>query len=485
VYLQINFFEIKPGWHKNIPRLSYASLWLLLLAVSTAAQVTNVSTVKQNKPTPAILPVVSRMDTIKPITLAEAIDLSLKQASAFKNSQINEQIAAQDVRQAKAGFYPKIVAAPSVIYTTPSLGNPVTAGVDNGSLVALTSRPPSFLGANAVSEFQALINTSGELDTSGRLKATLKRNQSLLASARLGTEIAKRDLINAVQDAYFNLSLATLRRRGAEMNLNAAQDFENNTKLQLDAGEVAPVDLVRTRLQSSTRTDELEQAQTSESVAADSLRVLIGYDFTTPVATEDLLVQMPQDNEIETYAQTAIQTRPEFAQFETDRTAAEQHVKIAKSERRLQLTYSVSSGFISDSLKPRPVYNSLGLQATIGVTIPIFDKGASRAREAQARLKLQQAENNRQLAERQFAQAFFTSRKQAISARLRIRRLAASIRDAEANVAASQARYREGEAPITEITDASNTLVIQRQSLYQAIFDYQSARAKLLRAIGQ
>lgn len=487
--LRVRFFEIRPAAIKKTNRLRNALLWLFLSAISFAAQTVktapNPSTTNQTSAVSTNFSSRAQTDTTKPLTLAEAIDLSLKQASVFKAAQINERIAAEDVRQAKAGFYPKVVAAPTVIYTTPSLGNTITAGVTNGNLVAVTSRPPSFLGANAVSEFQALINTSGEIDTSGKLKATLRRSQALLESARLGSEIARRDLINAVEDAYFNLALATLRRRGAENNLKAAREFENYEKLQLEAGEVAPVDLTRARLQSSTRNDELEQAKTNESVVADALRVFIGYDFTTPLATEDLLLRLPQDNEIENYAQTAIQTRPEFAQFEADRSAAEQDVKIAQSERRPQITYSVGSGFISDSLRPNRIYNSLGVQATIGVMIPLFDKGASRSRQTQARLRLQQAGNNRQLAERQFVQSFFTARTQAISARSRIRQLAASITDAESNVAASLARYRAGEAPITEVTDANNTLVAQRQALYQAIFDYQSARAKLLRAVGQ
>lgn len=441
---------------KKEAKVTLIAVLLLLFASLVSAQTST--------PTNSLPVAPATIDQTRPLTLKEAIDLALNQASAFKSAQINEQIAAEDVRQAKAGFYPKIVAAPTVIYTTPSLGKTVTAGVTDGNLVAVTERPPSFLGANAVSEFQALVNTSGEIDTSGKLKATLRRNQALLESARLGSEVARRDLINAVQDAYLNLALTTLKRRGAEANLKAAQDFEGYQKLQLDAGEIAPVDLTRARLQSSTRADELEQAKTAESVAADSLRVLIGYDFTTPVAAEDLLVQMPVNNEIENYAQTAVNTRPEFAQFEADRLAAEQDVKIAKAERKPQITYSVGSGFISDSLKPRPVYNSLGIQATVGITIPIFDKGASRSREAQARLKLQQAENNRQLATRQFIQSFFTARTQAISARTRIRQLAASITDAQANVTASEARYRAGEAPITELTDAVNTLIQQRRS---------------------
>lgn len=474
--------------------------WLFLLTAGLSAQTSDVpandnSSSVKNEP-PIVTASVSdtsknnspnfsaQIDAAKPLTLAEAIDLSLKQASQYKSAQIGEQIASEDVKQAKAAFYPKVAAAPTVIYTTPSLGTVTTTDSTTVSATTTTTRPPSFLGANAISEFQALINTSGEIDTSGRLKATLKKNKALLESARLGSEIARRDLINAVQDAYLNLALATLKRRGAEMSLRSAQEFENYTKLQLDAGEVAPVDLVRARLQSSTRTDELEQAKTNEAVSADSLRVFIGHDFSSPIATEDLLVEIPRAGEIENYEQTAIQTRPEFAQFEADRLAAEQDVKIARSERRPQITYSIGSGFVSDSLKPRPIYNSLGVQATIGVTIPIFDKGM-RSREAQAKLKVQQAENNRQLAERQFAQEFFTARTQAFSARSRIRQLAGGLRDAEANVSASRSRYGAGEAPITEVTDAENLLVTRRQSLYQAIFDYQSARAGLLRSIGK
>ena len=100
-------------------------------------------------------------------------------------------------------------------------------------------------------------------------------------------------------------------------------------------------------------------------------------------------------------------------------------------------------------------------------------------------MRLQQAENTRAIAERHFVQAFFTARTQAISARTRIRQIGAAITDAEANVAASTARYRSGEATITEVIDAQNTLVTQKVALYQALFDYQTARARLMRAAGQ
>ena len=407
-----------------------------------------------------------------PLTLTEAFDLALKQASAYRGAQLSERIAAEDVSQARTAFLPKIEGKPNYIFTSPSLG-------------PVRPRLPSYLGANAINEIQALVVASGELDTSGKLRATLARNQALLESARAGTEVARRDLIQGVAEAYYGLALTTAKRAGAEKNLTSAEEFETNTKLQLDAGEVAPVDLVRARLQTAARRDELEQARTDESVNSNGLRLLIGYAFTDPLAVNDLLTETPADNEIERFAEAAISTRPEFAQFEADKKVAESEIKIARADRRPQFTYSVSSGFITDSLAATHIKDSAGVQVNVGVTIPVFDWGAARSRETQARLRLQQAENTRAIAERQFAQAFFTARTQAILARTRIRLIGAAITDAEANVAASTARYRSGEATITEVVDAQNTLVTQKTALYQALFDYQTARARLMRAAGQ
>jgi outer membrane protein TolC len=448
---------------KGLPRFVPA----LVFAAGLYAQTPPAVPLPTPVPLPTVLP-----NSERQIAVTDAIDLALKQASNFKAAQLNERIAREDIRQARAAFYPKVEVQPNFIYTSPSFRKTVP-------------REPSFISADAIAVYQGLITASGEIDTSGRLRAALKRSQALLEAASAGTEVARRDLIQSVVDAYYNLALATTQRRGSETNLAAAQDFENNTRLNLEAGEVAPVDLVRARLQTATRIDELEQARATETVNAETLDFLIGHTVTEPVEAVDLLTQMPGDNEIERYSEATISTRPEFAQFEAERRAAEMEAFAARAERRPQLTYSVSGGFISDSVLPGPLRDHTGVQANIGVSIPLFNAGASRSHEAQARLRMQQAENSRVLAERQFVQDFYIARTQAISARERIRRIGASIVDAEQNVSASLARYRAGEAPITEVVDAQNQLVTQRQLLYKAIFDYQTAKSHLLRAAGQ
>lgn len=408
------------------------------------------------------------------LTINDAIRLATSQASAFQQASINEQIAAEDVRQARIAFLPRLTAPLSYIYTTPELNPPAGA-----------PRTQSFIASNAIGEYSALASFAGEIDVSGRLAATLRRNRALLAAAHAGTEVARRALIEATTEAFYGLSLATARRQSAELSLSAAQEFEKITDLLLRGGEVASVDLIRARLQTTQRQDELDRARADEAAAADSLRVLVGYDFARPISTGELGLQMPIAGEIERLTAEMVSRRPEYEQFASELEAARQDVQVARAERRPQLTYTLNGGFDSDSLRMPRLRQHTGASGTMSLSIPIFDFGANRSRVRQAELRARLVESQRLSAVRAFAQQFYTSRSQALYAAARIRDAGAGIAQAQANVNASIARYRSGEAQILEVTDAQTTLATQRAAFFQAIFDYQTARARLRQATGQ
>jgi outer membrane protein TolC len=387
---------------------------------------------------------------------------------------LNERIAAEDVRQARTAFLPKVTSPIDYIYTSPALGLPPGE-----------PRTQSFIANNAISEYQALVNVAGDVDISGRLRANLARNRALLDAARAGTEVARRTLAQATIEAYYGLSLASAERRSAEQNLAAALEFENVTSLLLSGGEVAPVDLTRAQLQTTQRRDELERARANEAVAADALRVFVGYDFAKPITATDLEMAIPSDGEVVRLTADTISRRPEFAQFDAQRRAAQQDILVARADRRPQLSFSISGGFDTDSLKPIRLREHTGVSAAFNLSIPIFDWGASKSRERQAQFRLQAAENERTLALRGFNQQFNSARTQALSASTRIRLAATGVTLAQGNLDASIARYRAGEAQIIEVTDAQTTLAAQRLAFYQALFDYQVALARLRQAAGQ
>jgi outer membrane protein len=408
-----------------------------------------------------------------PLALGDVVQQAITQASSFQQARIEELIAAEDVRQARLAFLPRLTSPLSFIYNSPALGPNAQPGVQ------------SFIAANAIREYEALVGVTGDIDLSGRLRASLRRSAALLEAARAGTEVARRALVQAVNEAYYGLALAAARRRSAELSLTAALEFEHVTELMFNAGEVAEVDYTRARLQTATRRDELEQARAVELVAADTLRVFVGYDFNRPIATTDLTIAPPDINELNRFTVAGITQRPEFRQFEAQRNAAQQEASAARAERRPQVSYNINGGFDTDSLKPAPLKEHSGVLASVSVTIPIFDWGISRSRERQAQLRVQSVEAQRTLALRNFNQQFYSAREQALSAARRVQVLQTAVADAERNVQTSVARYRAGEAPILEVTDALTLLATQRAALFQALFDYQIARTRLAQAAGQ
>ena len=408
------------------------------------------------------------------LSLDDALRLANAGASSFQSAVINERIAAEDVRQARAAFLPKVSTPLSYIYTTPALGLPPGE-----------PRAPSFVSADGIGVTDAFVNVSGDFDVAGRLRASLARSRALMAAAHAGTDVAKRALAQAVIEAYYGLALAGAQRRAAEGNLAAAEEFERVTSLLLSGGEVASVDLTRAHLQTLARRDELERSRANEEVAAGALRVFVGYEFSRPINTTDLALAIPVDSEYRQFKSEDVSRRPEFIQLEQQLRAAQQEIRIARADRLPSLSYSINGGFDTDSLKAPRLKEHTGVSAAITFSVPIFDWGATRSRERQARLRADLAQNERTIALRGFTQQFYAARAQVDSAAARIGIAREGVAKAEDNVAASIARYRAGEAQIVEVTDAQTTLVEQRNALYQAIFDYQTALARLKQATGR
>ena len=460
--------------HYAVTRLSaalFVSIVLMIAVVSVSAQISSPSP----SPSTSVQPTINSSSVaVNPLTLDEALRLANAQASTYQSAILNERIAGEDVRQAQAAFKPKVSAPLEYIYTSPAIGLPPGE-----------PRTQSFIANNAISEYLAVGNVSGDFDVAGKLRATLAKNRALLAAAHAGTEVAKRALAQAVIEAYYGLALAIAQHRAAEGNLAAAEEFQRITGLLLSGGEVAQVDLTRAQLQTIERRNELESARVNEDVAAISLRVLIGYDFERPIATVELALQLPTDSEYQQFKADDVTRRPEFTQLEQQLRAARQEIKIARADRLPSLTYSINGGFDSDSLRGPRLKEHTGVSAQVGLTIPIFDWGATKSRERQASLRVQLAENERTIAVKGFTQQFFTARAQASSAAARIVLAREGVTKAQENLTASIARYRAGEAQIIEVTDAQTTLVAQRSALYQAIFDYQVALSRLKQATGQ
>lgn len=396
-----------------------------------------------------------------------AVQRALQQASTLQQAIIDERIAAEDLTQARTALLPRVRNSDSITYNSPA--HP-------------PSTDQSFIAQNAIHEYQALIGAAGDFNFG--LFAAVRRAQALLRAAHAGTEIARRALIRATNEAYYGAALATAKRIAAEESLAAAVEFERITKLNYDAGEVPEVDWIRARLQTAARRDDLAQAREAEIIANASLGTLVGYGISrTPVIAP--LPQTINPGEIGRLTEAGVARRPEFAQLEAQVQAAREDIVAGRADYWPKITYSLDEGFDSPSLSADQIRQHRGVLATASVDWTLFDWGATRSRQRQAQLRLQGAELQSQLTTRDLYLQFATAREQAITAAERVGNARRALADAERNVTISIARYRAGEAPITEATDALTTRAAQRLALQQALFDFQVALGQLREAAGQ
>ncbi|HEY2090806.1 MAG TPA: TolC family protein [Thermoanaerobaculia bacterium] len=405
-------------------------------------------------------------ESAQPLSLADAAQRALQQASVYQQALDDERIAALDVTQARAALLPKIRNISTVTFN-----KPLTAH----------STDPSFIAQNAPREYQSIVGAEGSLDFG--LRAAVRRSRELLAAAHAGTEVARRELLRSVRESYFGLALATAKRHSAEESLKAAEEFEHVTTLQHEYGEAPDVDVIRARLQTSQRRDDLEQARTQEIIAAAALRVFAGYQPAEVIAVSQLTPE-PSATDVEHLTPVSIMQRPQLVQAAAQQRAAHEDVGVARGDRLPSLTYSADEGFDSPSLQPDVIRQHSGYLLTASLRVPIFDWGAAKARQRQAEIREESATRQLTLVRRDVEQLDFQAREAALSAVRRAANARAAVADAQRNVDISIARYRAGEAPITEVTDALTLLAQQRLNLQQALFDFEVARAQLQEAAG-
>jgi outer membrane protein TolC len=404
----------------------------------------------------------------QPMSLSAVTAAAFGVASTYQQAQIDEATAAEELRQARAAMLPALRSAGTFAYNSPA-------------------RPPApantqaFIAQNAVREYQGLAGFAG--NWSFGMSAAVQRSRALLQAAHAGTEVARRALARGVAEAYYGAAVATAKRSAATESLAAAEELERVTRLNSGAGEVPEVDLIRARLQTAQRRDDLAQAVQAEVVAYATLGSFLGR-IQSPPAIEPL----PQTADVAGVAlwtSDSVSRRPEFAQLDAQARAARDDISVARADLLPRVTYSIDRGFDTPSFVRHELRQHVGNLAIVNIDVPIFDWGATRSRIRQAQLRAKAADVQRQITIGDLRLQFAAARQETLTAAERADNARRALADAERNVTISMARYRAGEAPILEATDALTTRAQQRIVLQQALYDYQVARAHLQEASGQ
>ena len=396
------------------------------------------------------------------ITFADALQRARQYGIDLQTANIAVLLAREDRIQAKAGFLPQTQQVNQFIYTEPN-------GTPSGVFVPNDGPHVYYVYAQA------------HEDWSPAKRAEYHRTLAAEALAQAKADMAARGLYGTVAQDYYGLAIAQRKLANALQSLRDAQAFQDITQKQETGGEAAHADVIKAQLQTQQRERDVSDAQLAIDKARLTLAVLLFPDFQQNFGVVDDLEQMPPLASLDEVQSQVLAKSPELRAAQATIRQEEAGVSAARAAYLPSVSFDYFFGIEANQLA---IYNpdhqrNLGSSAQAGLTIPLWNWGATQSKVRQAQLRQQQAKLELSLAQRQLLTNLNLSYREAQLAQAQLNSLRNSLDLSRESLRLTNLRYQAGEATALEVVDAQSTLAAARNALDDGLARYRLALATI------
>jgi outer membrane protein TolC len=407
-----------------------------------------------------------------PLTLEDCIKRATEAPSAVVAARQNLEASRYAVKGASSAFLPKTV-----------VNNGFTL---NSGLGPSSKNNTPFIGLNGTHEYQTLINSSVEIDTSGRLRADLAKARSERDIAQIDLRLQTRDLRQQVTLAYLQALLTRHLRDSAHESLDEAQRFEQLAVKLFNGGEVAQADVVKAEAQVAFSQQLMEQSELDARLANQQLAAFWTTDVDQTLDLADVLKSEPNAPPGDRMTQTTVSPtqylkRPELLRIDAEHRSALADYRHARAD--LFPTFTASYEYGIDA----PIYSwsYRGQAVFLALNVPIFDFFHTRDAYRQLQIRAQVVETNRHIAERQYSREYQSALARVESSLAQVRSSREQVRLSESNLRMAKVRYEGGEGAALDVVAAVQQAAQSKVNYFTAYANYFSADADLKVAEGQ
>jgi outer membrane protein TolC len=324
------------------------------------------------------------------------------------------------------------------------------------------------------------VTVHGDLYAPQKL-ADWRKSQVAEAVAKAKTEIAERGLVATVVSNYYTMVSGARKLANAQLSLKEAQSFLDITQKQERGGEVAHSDVVKAEIQVVQRQRDTQDAQVALDKARIGFAVVLFPDYRTDFSVVDDLDAerpLPAYPEIQTKAGN---NNPDIRAAQATVEMQRLEVRASRAARLPSLSFDYFYGMNSNelALHTRDGALNLGSSASAQMTIPVWNWGSLRSQVKQSELRLQQAQNDLSLTQRQLLANLDQYYREAAAATAQIASLRHSLELSDTALRQTLLRYQAGESTVLEVVDAQTTLIQARNAADDGMVRYRLAIANL------
>ncbi len=298
------------------------------------------------------------------MTLAEAVELALKQNPDVAMARLDERKAAESVREARDAFVPKVIAGSGLAYS-------------NGMPMSIEGASPSIVQAQAIGSV---------FDRSKRYLIAQAREN--VRGAALGTSARKQEV--GLRAALLFLDAERLRRsaEAARRQVESLERVAEATRARVAESRELPIEAKRAALNLARGRERLQFFESDAQFAETSLAVVLGFSAGDRVqpAAEERKPPVTAASEQEAVV-AALKNSVEIRRLESALAARTLELRSYQAERLPKLDLVAQYGLFSkfnnyeDYFRKFQRHNG---QIGVSIQIPLFSGPGTDARIGQA-----------------------------------------------------------------------------------------------------
>ncbi|MEO6820387.1 MAG: TolC family protein [Ginsengibacter sp.] len=278
----------------------------------------------------------------RPLSLQDAIELSLKNSNQLKASVARNEQAAAMVRSALDNRLPSAsisgsylrLAHPNVSLKLPKNGSDSTGGGGGNSVPSVNQA------------MYGIANVSLPVYAGGKIRYGIESAKYLEQAVKLSGDNDRQAIILNTMDAYVNLYKASETVRVVKENLAQSNKRDSVFSRLEQNGLLARNDLLKAQLQTSNIELSLMEAESNLKISTINMDLLIGYPEEDKLMIDSSAFDQSYDlNTIEDYEQLALKNRKDVQALSYRLKAAGSNILAAKGD--LYPTLALTGGYIA------------------------------------------------------------------------------------------------------------------------------------------
>ncbi len=411
----------------------------------------------------------------QPLSLADAINLALRQNPAILRAQKDLEAAQGIMIQTRA------IALPAI-------------GI-NGSYSAAQESDVDIVQANGFTfgtpqNWSTQIRLVQSIYQGGRMLSAFRVAKLTEQQSMLNFQTAVADAVLSVQIAYYDVLLAEHQIAVQEASVELLTRELTDATRRFDAGTVPRFNVLRAEVELANARPKLINARSNFRIAKNNLTNLLGFNLPRetlediPLILSSKLEAEPYEVELPRAVALAFEKRSELGALRAARDLRKEDVVNAKAGYKPSLQGYFGYDVHNSMLSLDPADEIHGWIGGVQLTWNLFDGRRTQGRVVETVAKYERAGVDLDDTTRRVELEVRTGYSTFIEAREVLESQKKVVEEAEEALRLARARNEAGTGTQLDVLSAQTALTEARTTQIQALHDYEAARARLQRAVG-